>query len=59
MKNNPALAEEQVSNLSVKLVNRTAASVVQFEKYILLRAYSRITYRSKLCEHKQKLHIAY
>jgi len=39
-------------------VNKTAASIVQFAKCILLhvRTYK---YSSQLCKHKQKLHVAY
>jgi len=37
-------------------MNRTAASVVQLAKCILLHAYSRTTASSQLHENKQKLH---
>jgi len=40
-------------------VNKTAASVAQLAKCILLHAYSRTTASSQLYQHKQKLHIAY
>jgi len=40
-------------------VNKTAATAVQFAKCVFLHAYSRTTAGSQLCEHKQKLHIAY
>jgi len=37
-------------------VNKTAASVAQLAKYILLHAYSRTTTNSKLRKNKHKLH---
>jgi len=40
-------------------VNKIAASATQLAKCILLHAYSRKTASSELCQHKQKLHIAY
>jgi len=41
IKNNPASAEEQSFKFSVTVVNKTAASVAQLVKRILLQAYSR------------------
>jgi len=40
-------------------VNKTAAIAAQLAKCILLHAYSRTTASSQLCQHKQKLRIAY
>jgi len=40
-------------------VNKTAASVAQLVKYILLHASARTTVISQLRENEQKLHIAY
>jgi len=37
-------------------VNKTATSVTQLAKFILLHAYSRTTASSQLRENKQKLH---
>jgi len=59
IKNNPASAEEQSLEFSVKVVNKTAASTAQLAKYILLHAYLGATAISQLRENKQKLHIAY
>jgi len=40
-------------------VNKTATSVAQLAKCILLHAYSRKTASSQLHENKQKLHAAF
>jgi len=39
----PASAEEQSLKISIKVVNKTAASAVQLAKCILFHAYSRTT----------------
>jgi len=59
IKNNPASAEEQNLKFSIKvLMNKTAASVAQLTKCILLHAYSRTTFSSQLRENKKNF-IAY
>jgi len=40
-------------------MNKAAASAAKFAKRILLHAYSHTTACSQLCQHKQKLQIAY
>jgi len=47
---------QQKNKFSVKVVNKTAASVAQLIKRILLYAYSRTTASFQLPENKHKLH---
>jgi len=51
------LVEERSLKFSIKVVNKTEASVTQFAKCILLHTYNNCS--SQLREHKQKLYIAY
>jgi len=55
----PALAEEQSLKLSIKEVNKTAASATQLAKCILLHAYSCTTATPSCTSTNKKLHAAY